>query len=114
MDNQQITVDQVKRDFKIFQKFDDGHVKEAITNAELQVKSDQIADEAVESATILYARHLLYRDWFMSYGGVQSASTFGNTQTMVNFGGVDPYLIDYNKKVDQYGIDSNLGDVWTE
>lgn len=109
-----LTTDAIKSDIKIFQNFSDAHIQETLTNAELQVKHDQIADEAVDRAETLYARHLLYRDWFMNYGGVQSASTFGNSQTMVNFNGVDDYLIGYNNLIDQYGESDDMGAVWTE
>lgn len=92
------TIADVKSDYKIFQSFSDDH----------------ITDDALARGIISWTRHLLYTDWFMNYGGVQSAGTFGNTQTMVNFNGVDPYLQEYDQVVDDYGVSDNLGAVWTE
>ena len=50
----------------------------------------------------------------MNYGGVQSASTFGNSQTMVNFKGYDDYRAEYDDIVDDYGVSDSMGAVWTE
>lgn len=116
MDNQnnKVTVDMVKRDFNIIKNFDDGHVDQAIQDATTQVKQDQIDDAHQTRAVITYAKHLLYQDWFMSYGGVISAGTFGNTQSMANFNGQDNYLIEYNNLVANYGISEELGAAWSE
>ncbi|GAY74274.1 hypothetical protein [Lentilactobacillus kosonis] len=115
-DNQlnSITPDVIKQDFKIVKNFADDHIQRAIDSAVNQVKSDQIEATHVDEATTSFAKHLLYRDWFMSYGGVQSAGTFGNSQSMVNFNGSDPYLLNYNDIVDKYGTGQNMGAIWTE
>lgn len=107
-----ITVAQVTSDFKIFQEFSDDHVTEAITRATKQVAYDQLTDQ-VDEATILFARHLLFSDWEASYGGVLSASTFGNSQSMKDYGGNDPFMRDYTDLVTQYGQSNDLGEVWT-
>lgn len=108
-----ITTEQVKSDFNIFQEFSDTHIQEAIDNATKQVAYDQLSD-CITEATVDYARHLLYRDWEMSYGGVSAASTFSASQTMKDFGGYDRFLQAYDDKCDQYGVNSHLGEVWTE
>lgn len=109
-----VTVDQVKQDMRIFQKMDDGHITWAIQSATNQANSDQIQPLHFDEGVIDFAQHLLYRDWFMSYGGVSAASTFGNSQTLINTNGVDQFLISYNNVVAQFGVDSEMGDVWTE
>lgn len=113
MSESTITVEQVVSDFHVFQEFSDDHVNEAIKRAQAQVASDQLSDEA-ELATILYARHCLLNDWESSWGGVQSASTFGNSQTMKDYGGYDRFIQDYDGLVAKYGASEDLGEAWTE
>ena len=108
------TIADVKSDYKIFQSFSDNHITERINDAIAKAQHNQISDDALTRGIISWTRHLLYTDWFMSYGGVQSAGTFGNTQTMVNFNGADPYLQEYNQIVDDYGVSDEMGAVWTE
>ena len=73
----------IKSDINIFQGFSDAHIKERLDDAALKASHDQISEDALINATRAWTRHLLYNDWFMNYGGVQSASTFGNSQTIV-------------------------------
>lgn len=113
MSEQTITTDQVKSDFHIFQDFSDTHIQEAIDKAAKQVVSDQLSDR-IEEATVDYARHVLFQDWEMSFGGVSAASTFSASQTMKDFGGYDRFIQDYNDLVYRYGVDSSMGEVWTE
>lgn len=108
------TIVDVKSDYKIFQSFSDDHITERINDAIAKAQHNQISDDALARGIIAWTRHLLYTDWFMNYGGVQSAGTFGNTQTMVNFNGADPYLQEYNQIVDDYGVSDDMGAVWTE
>ncbi len=108
------TITDVKSDYKIFQNFSDDHITGRINDAIAKTQHDQISDDALAGGILAWARHLLFTDWVMNYGGVLSASTFGNTQTMVNFNGVDPYLQEYNQIVADYGVSDDMGAVWTE
>lgn len=69
------TVADVKSDIKIFQNFSDDHITERINDAVSQVNHDQISDDQQARAIRAFARHLLYSDFVMNYGGVQSAGT---------------------------------------
>lgn len=111
-----VNVEDVRSDFKDFQEFTDKHVAEAIKHAQWQVSADKIdADDNVKQrAVTLYARHVLFSDWVMSYGGTLSGSTFGNSQTVRDFGGYDYFLSDYEDIKANYGCDENMGAVWTE
>lgn len=108
------TANDVRGDIGMFQDYSDVHINERIEDAVAKAKHDQITDDALASAIRAWARHLLYKDWFMNYGGVQSASTFGNSQTMVNFNGYDDYRAEYDDIVDDYGVSDSMGAVWTE
>lgn len=112
----EVTPATVRSDFKTLQEFSDEHVEEAITGARVQVIVDEIQapDDVKTRAVILFARHLLFSDRVMSYGGVLSASTFGNSQTLKDFGGNDLFLHDYDTIVAKYGVDEDMGAVWTE
>lgn len=109
-----LTPEDIKSDINIFQGFSDDHIKERLDDATLKASHDQISDDALINATRAWTRHLLYKDWFMNYGGVQSASTFGNSQTMINFNGYDDYRAEYDDIVDDYGVSDSMGAVWTE
>lgn len=108
------TIVDVKSDYKIFQDFSDDHITERVNDAIAKAQHDQISDDALARGIIAWARHLLYTDWVMSYGGVQSAGTFGNSQTMINFNGYDDYRAEYDDIVDDYGVSDDMGAVWTE
>ncbi|WP_282804028.1 hypothetical protein [Secundilactobacillus kimchicus] len=111
-----VTAETVKSDFKAFQEFTDDHVTEAIKRAKRQVLADRIESDDVvkQEAVTLYARHVLFSDGVMSYGGTLSGSTFGNSQTVRDFGGYDYFLSDYEDIKAKYGCDENMGAVWTE
>lgn len=108
-----IATEQVKSDFNIFQGFSDTHIQEAIDKATKQVAYDQLSD-CIDEATVDYARHILFLDNEMAYGGVSAASTFSASQTMKDYGGYDPFMQAYDDLCDQYGNNSRLGEVWTE
>lgn len=108
-----VNADEVRMDIKIFSKMTDNHINQAIEISKLQVQSDKIADNAINIATIQFARHLLYIDSFMDYGGVTSASTFGNSQTIADKTSHDPYLEQYQQTLRQFGKSKNKGKVIT-
>ncbi|MFC6180014.1 hypothetical protein [Lactiplantibacillus daowaiensis] len=110
-----VSVSDVKGSISIFQNFTDDEINQQLTLANQQALNDGLIDDLLIAGTIQYARHLLYVDWAMSYGGVQSASTLGNSQTNFNLlMSNDPYLLQYNATVASFGNGSNMGAVWTE
>lgn len=110
-----VSVSDVKGSIGIFQNFTDDEINNHLISAEQQVSNDGLPDSMISADTIQYTRHLLYVDWAMSYGGVQSASTLGNSQTNFNLlMSNDPYLLQYNADVANFGNGGNMGAVWTE
>lgn len=110
-----VTADDVKGNIRIFQDADDSELDKQIKLADSQAEKDGLTEDAREAGTIQFARHLAYVDWAMSYGGVQSASTMGNSQTNFNLlMNNDPYLLQYNATVSKFGNGNSMGAVWTE
>lgn len=110
-----VSVSDVKGSIQTFQNFTDDEVTQQIKLADSQAVHDGLTEEALTAGTIQYTRHLLFVDYAMSYGGVQSATTLGNTQTNFNLlMNNDPYLLQYNATVNTFGNGNNMGAVWTE
>ncbi|VDG20634.1 hypothetical protein [Lactobacillus buchneri CD034] [Lactiplantibacillus mudanjiangensis] len=110
-----VDIADVKGSVGIFQGFTDKEVNQQLALATKQATSDGLTDEILAAGIIQYTRHLLYVDWAMSYGGVQSASTLGNSQSNFNLlMSNDPYLLQYNATVASFGNGGNMGAVWTE
>lgn len=110
-----VDVADVKGSISIFQNFADDEVNQQLALATKQAASDRLPDELMVAGIVQYTRHLLYVDWAMSYGGVQSATTLGNSQTNFNLlMNNDPYLLQYNATVASFGNGGNMGAVWTE
>ncbi|WP_204122030.1 hypothetical protein [Levilactobacillus sp. 244-2] len=110
-----VTVDDVKGTLHDFQELDDDEVNKVILRAKRQAARDGLEDDDLDDGIIDFARHLLFVSHQMGYGAVQTAETFGNTQT--NFDklkGNDSFLLDYNALVDSAGGGDSWGEVWTE
>lgn len=110
------TVKDVRGNIKIFNadSFEDDVINSCIEESSLKIKNDDIKEDMQKFAIITWCRHLLYIDSFMNYGGVTSASTFGNSQTISDMHNDDPYLQKYNQIAKDFGNAEEFGQVWTE
>lgn len=109
-----LAAENVQGEIDIFSDFEFDTVKEKINEAKLKVDKDKVDDSMKRVATLYYARHLLYIDYFMSSGGVTGATTLGQSFTNADMHNNDPYLQHYNQIVNDYGYDSSLGSVVAE
>lgn len=98
-----VTVEDVTEDMPMFENFTTKHVQNAISKAKLQAKADEISPDAFNMGVIEFAKHLLYIDYFMSYGGVTASSMMGTSQTIADKTDNDPYLNQYNNTVSLFG-----------
>ncbi|CAI2679652.1 hypothetical protein [Apilactobacillus apinorum] len=98
-----VSINDVTDDIEMFQDFSESHVNNAIKRATLQTKNDSVVDIAFDTAVTEYAKHLLYVDYFMNYGGVTSSSMLGVSETVSDKTSNDPYLNQYLTTVQNYG-----------
>ncbi|KRM91594.1 hypothetical protein [Fructilactobacillus florum] len=110
----EVTPKYVKSSMPIFADFTDEDVQARIDEAKTEVDVDKIDEKMVNVAIVTFARHLLYLDYFTGNGGVTSAGTLGNTQTIADMHNDDPYLQRYQSIVEKYGISSNYGSVTSD
>jgi len=83
---------------------DDEYLQKLIDDSWQTVLSDHIKPVKQEEANRLLVLSQLYIDTLVANGGVQSASHLGESQTMFDWSkGNDPYLLAYQRLVDQFG-----------
>ncbi|KRN13460.1 hypothetical protein IV37_GL000182 [Fructilactobacillus fructivorans] len=87
---------------------------ELVNEANKVAVSDGVSDDMLKTATTWLTRHLIYINLFMGSGGVTSAATLGNSQTIADHTQNDPYLQHYEQIVNQFGSGDSLGSVTTE
>lgn len=105
-------VEQVKLQHR-FNSMSDDQINLAIADASLLVNSLQLPNSVAPQATRLYACHLLLAQDVANDGVVSEtmgplAHTYSDWSQMN-----DPYLLEFNKLLDDYGYNRNKGRVWT-
>lgn len=107
--------DNVRSNAQMFDGITDDTINRYISEATQRATADKLPDAFINEGIIDFTRHKVYIDFAMQYGGVQSASTLGQSQTNLDLiSKNDPYLSDYLDLVDRYGESSELGAVWAE
>ena len=83
--------------------YNDEAIQQSINDTWQKVLTDQLPDSVSERGHRLLVLHDLLMHSIASSGGVSSASTKDYTQTNFDWSKDDPYLIDYNRLVSQFG-----------
>jgi len=108
------TPDKVKAYATEFSDVDDDMITSVIDDASMQMESDELPDKYQELGSRLLTCHLLFVLSVTKYGGVASATSMGESQTMFNWSqGNDPYMQLYKDLVDRYGHSKRKGSVFT-
>ncbi|TPR23098.1 hypothetical protein DY120_07270 [Apilactobacillus micheneri] len=106
-----IDIDTVKDGIVQFESCTDSQIKRAINTAKKVALNDHISNDMLENATLLYARHILVSENFMSYWGTTSSTTLGNAQTMTDKTNSDAFLVEYQQIANKFGDIGFRGDV---
>lgn len=110
-----ITNVQKVKEFAVeFADVDDEVINNLIDDAALQIESDGLPDKYQELGCRLLVCHLLFVLNMTKYGGVSSATSMGESQTMFDWSkGNDPYMEMYKDLVDRFGHSRRKGKVFT-
>lgn len=114
MDDALTTADKVKKYATEFADVDDKVIESTIADATLQMEADELPGKYQELGCRLLVCHLLFVLNMAKYGGVSSATSMGESQTMFDWSkDNDPYMEMYKDLVDRFGHSRRKGSAFT-